>query len=502
MYEMKTSFKVDSSKVESYTKPSFLLKAPLVATFHFRILALSISIAFCAILLLLSSCSDLSVKSPEDLLSVASLNSSSLGSSSSVSLSSPSSSSVSFFSSSSSSTSPGVECPAILATNEFCDVRDGEVYSRVKIGEQIWMAQNVRHSVSVGQLWCANDNDSLVPCAASLRHYYDWQAAKSACPSGWVLPSKMDFEGLFTYLASLGDSVPGLALKAKSNWALDDQGFDKYGLAVKPTGYVYAGRLVSSAIEADFLTRTTGDGADAWMFSFYESPSSDGFSQSDPTRYGTGVRCIEEDLTSEIISCPVQGSDDLCDVRDGQLYPTFYGGGIYWMAQNLNYRPSNTSGSWCYGNDTANCALYGRLYDWNTAMGNAPGTNNNPSGVRGICPAGWHVPSDSEWGEIIYDSTSQGGYFKSTSGALWGSGVGTDGYRVRLVPGGMRTATGNFVGLGDSSLVWSATTDTGTPTPGNPRYYFAVASGDTLFRSSLAGPGAAMSLRCRKDWNP
>lgn len=88
----------------------------------------------------------------------------------------------------------------------------------------------------------------------------------------------------------------------------------------------------------------------------------------------------------------------LTDARDGQTYDVVCIGNQTWMAENLNY---NTPGSYCYSNTAGNCATYGRLYEWNTAMNGASATNQNPSGVQGVCPAGWHVPSFSEWLELM-----------------------------------------------------------------------------------------------------
>jgi uncharacterized protein (TIGR02145 family) len=80
------------------------------------------------------------------------------------------------------------------------------------------------------------------------------------------------------------------------------------------------------------------------------------------------------------------------DARDGREYRTLRVANQEWMADNLGY---NATGSFL--NPANPSADYGRLYDWATVMDGANSSNAVPSGVTGICPAGWHLPSDEEW---------------------------------------------------------------------------------------------------------
>jgi uncharacterized protein (TIGR02145 family) len=125
-------------------------------------------------------------------------------------------------------------------------------------------------------------------------------------------------------------------------------------------------------------------------------------------------------------------------------YKTVEIGDQVWMAENLNYA---VSGSVCYNNDEANCATYGRLYNWATA--------------KTVCPFGWHLPSDAEWITLIDYVEAQksctycaGEYLKSTNG--WNEdGNGTDDYGFAALSGGYGSS-GYFYDAGDDGYWWSA----------------------------------------------
>jgi len=96
--------------------------------------------------------------------------------------------------------------------------------------------------------------------------------------------------------------------------------------------------------------------------------------------------------------------DLMTDPRDGQTYPTIKIGQQCWMAKNLNvgemvpdFRQANNGviEKTCYGNDPANCEVYGGLYTWQQAM-----DWNIGEGVQGICPPGWRLPSRADWDQL------------------------------------------------------------------------------------------------------
>ena len=129
-----------------------------------------------------------------------------------------------------------------------------------------------------------------------------------------------------------------------------------------------------------------------------------------------------------------------------------------WMAENLN---CNVGGSKCYDN----CAKYGRLYDWSTAMALPASCNSGDcssqiqSKHRGICPAGWHIPSDVEWDVLVKfagGSSTAGTKLKATSG-WYDDENGTDDYGFSALPGGYGNSGGSFNDVGYNGNWWSST---------------------------------------------
>lgn len=117
---------------------------------------------------------------------------------------------------------------------------------------------------------------------------------------------------------------------------------------------------------------------------------------------GANVAC-----TNEPVECPtIQYENEIYDLRDCNHYKILTFGTQTWMTENLNYNGCETKGqNWCYGGDAANCQKYGRLYTWTAAMGidsKFQKQYTTLSGTqRGICPEGFHIPSDAETDILI-----------------------------------------------------------------------------------------------------
>ena len=220
-----------------------------------------------------------------------------------------------------------------------------------------------------------------------------------------------------------------------------------------------------------------------------------------------------------------EGIDYGCfkDERDGQVYHAVKIDTQTWMAENLNYRYvgveyktssyQDDSTSWCYNGEKSNCDTYGRLYTWSAAMDSAAqftenegtkcgyGVNCTPNTPhRGICPEGWHVPTNAEYSTLyttIGDTDNAGIYLKSTD--KWTSNASTQGidlYGFSVLPAGGRDFAGCFNSQGNNADLWSAS-EGNSRNAYNQNFYYGsayVGQYDYYERNGF-------SLRCLKDSN-
>ncbi len=201
------------------------------------------------------------------------------------------------------------------------------------------------------------------------------------------------------------------------------------------------------------------------------------------TVYGNEI----EFNTSDGFPCPNDTS--LTDI-DGNIYNTVQLGSQCWMRENLrttHYNNgteiplyNNYGNTACryypYGNES-NVHIYGYLYNWYATMCGSPSSNTNPSGVQGICPNGWHVPSDAEWTQLTNYVSSQSQYLCGGDSSFIGKALAADTENwsssnttcavgnmpsnnnatgFSALPAGDRTETG-FYGLGGFATFWTTT---------------------------------------------
>lgn len=147
-------------------------------------------------------------------------------------------------------------------SGEFTDSRDNQVYRWVRIGDQIWMAENLAYlpaisqptesSVTEPKRYVYDYNGSNVNEAKVTNNYdtygvlYNWPAANADCPSGWHLPTVEEWVELAEYVSSQKGpyfeeydnwSDVGGHLKSTLGWDFNGNGTDDYGFKGIPGGY-------------------------------------------------------------------------------------------------------------------------------------------------------------------------------------------------------------------------------------------------------------------------
>ena len=186
----------------------------------------------------------------------------------------------------------------------------------------------------------------------------------------------------------------------------------------------------------------------------------------------------------EVLFMTTLQNGSITDQRDQKIYKTVEIGSQTWMAENLNFTVS--AGSWCYEDKNGNCTLLGHIYDYS-------GLTNAGSG-KGVCPGGWHVPSDTEWALLIqYLGNNPAYQLKSISG--WnnnGNGDNSSGFNAK--PGGLRNGDGSYDSLNDVITFWSLSSILG-----RSKLVTLDKSSSQVFLTETATSNATAYVRCLKD---
>lgn len=388
-----------------------------------------------------------------------------------------------------SSSSVTMAIPCKTETEDNCeygslyDPRDGRTYKTVKIGDQWWMAENIRLDTNYTDADSCYSKGALYDCA-KYGKLYEWSVtntqsknyvnATRVCPAGWILPTSNDWKILLAAIG--GEENAGKLLKSTSGWSDDGNGTDAFGFTALPGGYYDISWYAKSPSDL------VGSIEIFWSYDFemkrdsysrYYYPYRLALkSESDEASLYFGdlapnnsyhVRCVCEECQSGQYSnlavraapCKSESEDNceydiLVDARDGRTYKIVKIGEQWWMAENLNFV---TEQSRCYDQSDSSCVKLGRLYLRGEAMDSAGVYSLSSKGcgiayenvgcspiypVHGICPAGWHLPDKTEWNILISavgGSSVAGLMLKSASG--WNSGEnGADAYAFSVLPSG------------------------------------------------------------------
>jgi uncharacterized protein (TIGR02145 family) len=390
---------------------------------------------------------------------------------------------------------------------------------------------------------------------------YNWPAVmtEGICPSGWHIPSDGEFTELTDFLG--GESVAGYAMKSTSGWNNDGNGSNSSGFNGLPGGYQHPPNGfggIEAAVSFWSASEAEVGPISSWRRFLYNSSDVvirsaanlyNGYSARCVIDYtdecgvinGDNSTCLDEcgvingDNSTCLDECGVINGDnstclDECGVPNGDNstcfttcgddiehdaydYSTVLIGDQCWFSENCRYLPevspsseSSLTSPYYYvydyqGTDiedaksTDNYETYGVLYNWPAVM------------TEGICPSGWHIPTDLEWqtmemalGLSASEASSQtwrgthAPQMKSTSG--WNNnGNGTNSSGLTILPGGFKVDIPiGFTNYGDYAHLWSASEDASSYSFGRVLY----GSVDTVWRSSFTKQ-FGFSARCVQD---
>ena len=175
------------------------------------------------------------------------------------------------------------------------DSRDGKTYKTVKIGDKVWMAENLNYQT--GESKCYENKPENCEKYGRL---YVWREAVTACPDGWHLPSKEEFEELEKLAGQKAGDIDkaGTVLKSMTGWKDNDgnsgNGTDALGFGALPagrygSGYGYFGGEGSRAYFWSSTEYGSGSAYNLSLDYYNESAHVRNFSKLN----GFSVRCVK-----------------------------------------------------------------------------------------------------------------------------------------------------------------------------------------------------------------
>lgn len=211
-----------------------------------------------------------------------------------------------------------------------------------------------------------------------------------------------EFEGVLRE----GDNMFNIAITIPQTYVLSVQTASGIrSLKMENTGRASANRITYGGSDGNFLPMVQLKSSSTHAFQLGDEMKYLGYSGDLVSSPVTKSQLVSEEivLAFEIPErpCPPTVTD-----YDGNVYNTVILGSQCWTKENLrslhyaNGNPISTTGYYYPNNDTTLFFPFGLLYVWNTVMNNAASSEANPSGVQGICPDGWHVPSIAEWQQL------------------------------------------------------------------------------------------------------
>jgi uncharacterized protein (TIGR02145 family) len=168
----------------------------------------------------------------------------------------------------------------VQKSGTFIDVRDAMQYKTVKIGNQVWMAENLAYKPKFGNYWAYNNDESNI---TNYGYLYDWEAAKRSSPIGWHLPSKEDFETLLKITGGEGNAAyNSLIINGNSGFSAQFIGWR-----------INSGGFLNFGNGAHFWSSSPGDNYQTWGL-LIDKKTSEARIYESFSSFGFSVRCIQD----------------------------------------------------------------------------------------------------------------------------------------------------------------------------------------------------------------
>lgn len=375
------------------------------------------------------------------------------------------------------------------------DSRDGQTYRTIKIGSQTWMAENLNFEYVVkNKPWLSgncyyNPVENPNEDCKRFGRYYTWAAAMDSagkyssngkgcghykrcsptypvqgiCPEGWHLPDTTEWIILYE---SIGRNPFAMQAKGNENW---EKATNESSFSALPGGYDSKEGFIGDGKEASFWSATKYDYHLAYHWDLDVNDAA--LYYYGDNYYGRSVRCVKNDEVGTMTGL-------LSDSRDGKKYKTVNIGNQTWMAENLNFKMSDSD---CFENKQKNCEKYGRRYTRNAAMN--------------ACPNGWRLPSKSDF---VNTAKHYGGMLDDDNGFMWWN---TGDFIPNLLddvvmPEGYYFVNGSDpnVERNEGAVFWTSSDDN------HQAYYmFHSKKGTALAMMSRDYAKSKFSVRCVKD---
>ena len=370
------------------------------------------------------------------------------------------------------------------------DPRDGKVYRTVVVNGLTWLAENLnfydttdypllkkshcynddeKNCELLGRLYARDAvmNDSR--CSFGELCDLGLGPVQGICPEGWHIPTKVEVEGLITFVGKNN----AREIMSVNGWSSSISPLrDTYGLSFAGEGNISGTEFVSlgwyghswiyvASISQNYFVI---QGVENYLFlndysdkEVYVAtrcikgegvvPSSSSVSSSSAKSSSSSERFSKMDIEPLLKEKgeqfnPAINYGTMTDSRDGKTYRTVVVNGQTWMAENLNYSGHSIGESFCFNLDTTFCNLYGRLYSRSAAMNNSSSCSYlgrcelGDKQIQGVCPSGWHIPSYAEADSLKKFVNGKATALRSAKGWTTYVDLGTDDYGLSIVASG------------------------------------------------------------------